>query len=119
MNCRLLALGAALIAVTAISGSARGLIEIRLQGRYFSEPATVQMIIAVEPDQANRVLRIEADGDHMFRATEVTLEGASEKRLHNIEFKNLAAGSYELRAELFSSNEMRAVAREDLMVMGK
>jgi hypothetical protein len=34
----------------------------------------------------------------MFRASELELEGANEKRLHSVEFKNLPAGNYILRA---------------------
>ncbi len=95
---RSLALIAPLVALTGSVGSAKDNVEIRLNGRFFAEPATVQLIVAVEPNSANRRLRVEADGDNMFRATEIELQGASEQRLHNVEFKNLSAGGYTLRA---------------------
>jgi hypothetical protein len=97
---------------------AADIVEIRLRGHFFSEPATVEITIAVEPDAANRMLRIEADGDQVFRSTEVKLEGESDKRIHVVEFKNLPAGSYELRAQVLSQDKVRAMATQEMMVAG-
>jgi hypothetical protein len=102
----------------AIPGDARDVVEIRLHGRYFIEPATVRILVAVEPDAENRALRIEADGDSMYRSSELTLSGAREKRLHSIEFRNLPAGHYILRAEVRSAHDVRGMASQDLVVTG-
>jgi hypothetical protein len=112
------ALTAALVALTGAAGSAKDDVEIRLSGRYFAEPATVQMIIAVEPDAQNRTLRVEADGDNMFCSTEVQLAGDKAQRLHTIRFKNLAAGEYTLRAQVLSQNSVRSQATHEIMVAG-
>lgn len=110
---------ATVIAVTNGSTSgAREVVDIVLHGKYFSEPATVRFMVAVEPDAANRTLRIEADGDDMFRASEISLSGATEKRLHTITFKNLAAGRYLLRAQVLSSSDVRGMAVDDVVVTG-
>ena len=110
---------ATVIAVTSGSTSgAREVVDIVLHGKYFSEPATVRFMVAVEPDAANRTLRIEADGDDMFRASEISLSGATEKRLHTITFKNLAAGRYLLRAQVLSSSDVRGMAVDDVVVTG-
>jgi hypothetical protein len=101
-----------------IPGDARDVVEIRLHGRYFVEPATVRILIAVEPDADNRALRIEADGDSMYRSSDLTLSGATEKRLHSIEFRNLPAGNYMLRAEVRSAHEVRGSASQNLVVTG-
>ena len=100
------------------TGDAAGVVELRLHGRYFAEPATVHVTIAIEPDVQNRTLLIEADSDAMFRASEITLDGANERRIHNIEFKNLPAGNYILRAEVRSSTESRGKATQELVVTG-
>ena len=118
MTARFVMLTAALLSATAMSGSAADVVEIHLYGHYYSEPATVRIVVAVEPDEANRLLRIEADGDRMFRATEVTLDGLAEKRMHNVEFKNLPAGLYELRAAVMSATDVRGMATQELEVMG-
>ena len=102
----------------ATHGDARDVVEIRLHGRYFIEPATVRILVAVEPDAENRALLIEADGDQLYRSSELTLTGASEKRLHNIEFRNLPAGNYTLRAQVRSSHDVRGQASQDLIVTG-
>jgi hypothetical protein len=118
MTSRIVVLTAGLLA-TAMSVGAREIVEIRLLGRYYAEPATVEIVIAVEPDQANRTLRIEADGDRMYRSSEVALEGQTDKRLHTVEFKNLPAGDYELRAEVLSTSGVRGMATQELIVAGR
>lgn len=111
----LVVLAAALVARVA----AADIVEIRLHGHYFSEPATVQITVMVEPDAANRVLRVEADGDQMYRSTDVELSGNTESRVHTVEFRNLEAGAYVLRAEVLSADKVRAVATSELMVTGR
>jgi hypothetical protein len=118
MKARLLMLTTALMGTAVIRGNALDLVEIRVSGHFFSEPATVRLLVTVEPDRANRTLRIEADGDRLFRSTEVNLDGLSEKRLHTVEFKNLPAGAYHVRAEVFSASEIRGMATEELTVLG-
>jgi hypothetical protein len=118
VNARIGAVIIALISIATLRAFAGDVVEIRLRGHYFSEPATVQITVAVEPDAANRVLRVEADGDRMYRATEVTLQGEGDKRLHTVEFKNLPAGAYELRAEVLSSDHVRGMATQELLVAG-
>ncbi len=111
---------AALIAVIygSASSHARQVVDIVLHGKYFSEPATVRFMVTVEPDASNRTLRIEADSDDMFRASEIALNGADEKRLHTITFKNLAAGRYLLRAQVLSTRDVLGTATDDVVVTG-
>jgi hypothetical protein len=105
-----LSLTALFATMTMMPGDAAEVVELRLHGHYFAEPATVHVTITVEPDAQNRVLRIEADSQQMF--------GANEKRVHSIQFKNLPAGFYTLRAEVRSANEIRGTARQELTVTG-
>ena len=107
-----------LFAVSGSGGFAKENVEIRLVGHFFPEPATVQMVVAVEPDAQNRRLRVEADGENMFCATELTLAGDKEQRLHTIQFKNLAAGEYTLRAQVLSNSSIRSQAEQEIMVTG-
>jgi hypothetical protein len=111
---------ALILPLMAVSGTvgAKDNVEIRISGHFFAEPATVQMIIAVEPNSENRTLRVEADGDNMFCATEVPLSGDREQRLHTIQFKNLAAGEYTLRAQVLSNSAVRSQAEQGIMVTG-
>ena len=111
---------ATLIAVTNTSGpsDAQDVVDIVLHGKYFSEPATVRFMVAVEPGEKNRTLRVEADSTDMFRASEITLNGAGEKRLHTVTFKNLAAGHYMLRAQVLSTSDVLGTAEDDVVVTG-
>jgi hypothetical protein len=118
MTRRLLLVGG-MMAVMTLRGSAGELVEIRLNGHYFAAPATVQMVVTVEPNADNRRLRVEADGDQLYRSTEVSLEGQAEKRLHTVEFKNLPAGVYEVRAQVSSASDVRGTAVQELEVMGR
>ena len=58
-----------LITAGAVKSDANNVVEITLHGHYFSEPATVRFIVAVQPNADNRTLRIEADSGEMFRAS--------------------------------------------------
>ncbi len=102
----------------AIPGDASDAVEIRLHGRYFVAPATVRILVAVEPHAENRTLRVAADGDSMYCSSDRTLRGAGEKRLHTVEFKDLPAGRYMLRAEVRSAHKVRGSASYDLVVVG-
>jgi hypothetical protein len=115
---RWIALILSLVALSGAAGTAKDDVEIRLTGHYFAEPATVQLIVAVEPSVENRTLRVEADGDNMFCATEVPLAGDREQRLHTISFKNLSAGGYTLRAQVMSTSTVRSQATQEIMVAG-
>jgi hypothetical protein len=112
------ALIGALVTALTTTGSAGQVVELRLRGYYYSAPATVFMTIAIEPDDQNTKLRVEADGDRFYRSAELALSGASEKRIHSIEFKNLPEGSYTLRAEVRSKSEVRGQATQEMTVMG-
>jgi hypothetical protein len=112
-------LAATLITAGATRGDATEVVQIRLQGRYYVAPATVRVVVTVEPDADNRLLRIAADSPEMFRASDVTLSGASEKRTHSVEFKNLPEGDYTLTAEVLSrSEQLRGMATQELVVTG-
>jgi hypothetical protein len=54
----------------------------------------------------------------MYRASEITLSGADEKRLHALAFKNLTAGHYVLRAEVRSASGVRGMATRKVVVTG-
>lgn len=107
-----------LVTAGAVANDASDVVQLMIYGRYFSEPATIRFIVAVQPDADNRMLRIEADSGNMFRASEVALEGAGEKRLHTFTFKNLPAGYYTFRAQVLSAQAVRGTATNEVVVTG-
>ena len=108
----------AVSALTATHSPAKEIVEIRVRGHYYAAPATVPIVIAVEPGERNRALLVEADGEDFYRASEIELDGEREKRLHTIEFKSLPAGDYILRAEVRSKTEVLGKAERALVVTG-
>ena len=94
-------------------------LKIQISGHYFAEPATVDVLVAVEPNKDNRTLRLEADGDSFFRSSELELTGDTEQRFHNFMFKNIPAGEYVVRAVLLSGTRELAMAQTNLSVLNK
>lgn len=110
-----------LVLAAAASGvplAGEDVVEIRLRGFYFTEPATVPITIAVEPAAHHRALVVEADGEHYFRSSAVPLDGENEKRLHTVEFRSLPAGTYVLRAHVLSGQKVVAADAAALVVTG-
>ena len=88
-------------------------------GKYFVEPANLSVTVEVEPDANNRMLRFEADSDTVYRASEITLDGAHAARHHVVQFTGLPAGHYLLRAEVHSARSLRGAAEAEVLVVGK
>jgi len=103
----------------APAASGESVVEIRAFGRYFIEPANLSVTVQVEPNASNRLLRFEADGERVFRASEIALEGDRAKRVHVLQFQALPAGHYVLRAEVHSANSLRGVAEDRVLVLGR
>ena len=109
---------ALLLAVPGAGTHTDQVVELHVQERYAFEPATLHLTVEVEPDAANRTLRIELESSQFFTASDMTLDGADEKRLHVIEFKNLSAGRYELRAFVLSKEETRGYVVHTFVING-
>ena len=80
-------------AAGALPGDGADVISIIMKGTYFTEPATVRFLVAVEPNEENRFLWVEAESEDLYRASEVSLNGAREKRLHGFVFTSLPGES--------------------------
>ena len=114
ISCTTIAL--AFAASLSTAGDAADVVEIRLRGHFFAEPATVRITVAIEPAEEHRLLRISADGEDYARASELTLDGDKARRLHTVEFKNIPAGEYVLSAEVMSTDALLARATQGLVV---
>ena len=69
-------------------------VEIRMRGFVYVAPATMPFVVSVRPDADNRMLRVEADGEAMYRSSEVVLEGDREKlerKIHEREPRQVEA----------------------------
>ena len=91
-------------------------LEMRLPGHIFGSSAEVRLLLFVEPHPDNRSLVVEADGENMFTSSHISLEGGSEKRLHQVRFRSLLPGEYVVRATLRSGAGVRATIASRLVV---
>jgi hypothetical protein len=105
-------------ALTASPVPAKGVVEIRMRSYYYAAPATVSVVVAVEPGSNNRALVVEADGEDYYRSSEIELDGDKEKRFHTLQFTSLPAGSYVLRAQVLSTSKVLGKAEAELVVSG-
>lgn len=99
--------------------AAAPVVGIRALGKYFIEPANLSVTVDVEPDPSNRMLRIEADSEGVYRATEIALDGEHAIRVHVVRFRGLPAGRYRLRAEVRSARSLRGAAEAEVLIVGK
>ena len=87
-----------------------------MRGFVYVAPATMPFVVSVRPDADNRMLRVEVDGEAMYRSSEVALEGDRAKRLHSFEFRGMPQGAYVVRAVVLSSDEVRALTEQKVVV---
>jgi hypothetical protein len=67
-------------------------------------PASLTIRTFVEPDAANRLLRVVVDSPGFATASEVPLNGRSAQRLNILEVKGVPSGEYRVRAEVFGTS---------------
>jgi hypothetical protein len=82
-------------------------------------PATVNVHVMIEPDARNRSVEVIVDSPDFYRSSEIPLDGDRAPRTTLMEFRNLPAGDYELRATLLGSGgSVRASAHQEVRVVG-
>jgi len=72
----------------------------------------------IEPDAANRAMRVIAESPDWYRSSEIELDGDTAPRRSTFVFKDLPSGTYEIRAVLLGSGgEERALVIRKLEVI--
>jgi hypothetical protein len=93
-------------------------IEIRVTPSMSFAPADVVIDAVVESNAANRLLRVVAESDSYYRASEVQLDGARAPRTTEIQFRDLPGGQYIVSVTLYGEGgKERASARRLLRVV--
>jgi hypothetical protein len=106
------------LAVVAQSGAARGAgaLEVRISPRVAHAPATILIVVEIEPESSNRYAVIEADGERFSRSSTIPLEGGDSPRTHDVQYRGLPAGHYVIGVTLVGPSGVRAVERRDVIV---
>jgi hypothetical protein len=97
--------------------SARDTVAIRVSPNISVAPATVRVVVTVEPDDNNRQLEVEADSGMFFTSSTIQLDGSKASRLQSFILKELPAGTYEVAARVMQKNGDTRRARTEYMVM--
>jgi len=109
---------AACVFTGSVATPAKELITLRVSPHFSMAPATIRVVVTVEPDSENRELQVAADSGQFFTSSTIQLDGSNAPRSQWIEMKELPAGDYvvEARVRQRDGAEHRAVA--EYMIMG-
>ncbi len=99
--------------------SAKEMVGVRVTPNVSMAPATVRVVVTVEPDANNRELELVADSGVFYTSSTVQLEGSKAPRLQWFVFKELPAGTYEVTARVLQKNGDSRQAAAEYMVMGE
>jgi hypothetical protein len=115
-------LGALVLAMSMVGGPSLGAeptLDLHVSPAMSTAPATVRIRITVPPDAGNRALAIMADSDVYSRSSQVALEGENSPRNIFLEYRNLPAGTYQVRGVLMNAQGKQvAVAQSNLTIVG-
>lgn len=101
------------------SVGARSPLDLHVSPTVSAAPATLRIRAMVAPDADNRAVAIIADSESFFRSSEVALEGDNAPRNIHVEYRNLPAGTYEIRGVLVGPRgKQRAIAYSTVTVTG-
>jgi hypothetical protein len=90
---------------------------LRVTPNVSSAPSTVTVRAYVEPNEKNRLLRIEADSGEFFRSSQIQLDGDKAPTLTEFRFNSLPSGEYTVEAVLKDSTGEETVVRRTALVL--
>jgi hypothetical protein len=99
---------AVVVAACAVLGSAsataREMVAVRVTPNLSIAPATVRVVVTVEPDADNRELELVADSGLFYTSSTVQLDGSKAPRLQWFVLTELPSGAYEVSARVVQKN---------------
>jgi hypothetical protein len=108
---------AASLLLVGTATTAREAVSVRVSPHISMAPATIRIVVTVEPDRDNRELLLQAESGFFYTSSTVELEGDRAPRLQSFVFKELPAGTYELEARVVRKSGDSLVATAEYMVM--
>lgn len=101
--------GAMLASAVALDASQE--VRVRVSPQNSMAPADILVYVTVERRADNRLLRVSAESEDFFRASEVSLDGEDSARISVLRFRELPSGEYDVTADVMgSTGQRRAVA---------
>jgi len=81
-------------------------------------PANLRVRVRIDPSIDNRSLAIIADGENLYRSSEIPLEGDRAPKIIDVALPNVPGGEYQVQVVLMdASGRQRAVAHESATVL--
>lgn len=90
------------VACSVASASSRVSVAIE-GGKLRYAPADLRLRVTVEPDDANRLLTVEADSGSFYRRSDEDLTGDSPRTRWIDQYRDFPAGEYEIRATVIDA----------------
>jgi hypothetical protein len=104
--------------VVAMPAGAGDKLAMRVSPAYSYERGSLTIRLSVEPDAANRVVRVMAESAEFYRSSDITLDGDRAPRTNLIAYRGLPAGDYEVRSILFGARgQERAMVSQAVTVL--
>src|SRR5262245_61927615 len=100
INRRLCATAAVIALIVASSAGARESLVADVSPKVSMAPATVRVMVKIEPQAHDRSLTVEIDAPNFYRSSTRPLEGELAAHVHEFVFTGLPSGSYEVTCTL-------------------
>jgi hypothetical protein len=95
-------------------------LNIRLMPKMAQGPATVQVLVQVDPHPDNRKLRVAIDSEDHYRSTDIQLEGGEARRHHFVVWQAVPPGEYVCVATVYGPGGDRSrLVRQDRFLIVK
>lgn len=107
----------ACLVLTGVVTNARDSVAVRVTPSVSMAPATIRVVVTVEPDANNRELVVQADSGLFFTSSTVQLDGDKASRLQSFVLKELPAGSYTINAQVVQRNGSSRQATSEYLVL--
>lgn len=113
---RVIAIAALLMTATSVAGNES--LSMRVTPQLCVEPAVVVVRVTVEPHDENGALEIVAESAEFLRSSRIQLDGSHAARTSVFQYRDLPAGTYEVRSVLVGRDgHRRAVAQRTVRVL--
>jgi len=115
----------AIVALVVGSPLATGLdaadsVNIRVWPATSMAPTSFTVRVIIERQAANRWIKVTVDSENYFGSSEGQLEGERSSRLRVVQFRDVPAGTYEVRAVVLDQNgDVIGAGQTTAMVIGR
>lgn len=109
---------AVLLAGTPRATNATDRVAFRLSSTVMNIFGELHATVRVDPKEENRVLRVSLDGPLYYASTDVQLDGAAAARVHDMWWRFLPPGEYQVTATVECASGHTYFERKTLRVIG-